>query len=202
VSRYPFLATPFIGEIFVRLAYIDPIENAEWAGGIPSYLFPSSPPSIDVPDTLIATGASLPEKLWPAEKWESTAKRLRDAGLRVGLLGAPPKRQREFYHSDDGDERLVRGGLCDDLRGRLSLPEVVGALERAKLVVTLDNGILHFAAASNRPTVGLFRRDISRLWAPPNPNLIVLTPRDGPVAMIPESEVWSAIDQAVRVAAK
>jgi ADP-heptose:LPS heptosyltransferase len=52
-------------------------------------------------------------------------------------------------------------------------------LGAAKAVLTLDNGILHLAAATTTPTVGLYRYGIHRLWAPPAPNLTVLTSGDG-----------------------
>jgi hypothetical protein len=185
-SRFPFLRSSFIGEIFHQLAYRD--------GPLPRYWFPEEPPEIVAPKVLIATGASLPEKLWPPEKWRQLLKAM---DTEVGLLGAPPRRQAEFYHSNFSEDRLVAEGLVIDLRGKLSLPQVVGALKRANVVVTIDNGILHFAAANDVPTVGLYRRDIVRLWAPPNPNLITLVPKMGSVADIEVESVKSAYDGAL-----
>ncbi len=181
--RYPFLESPFIGEIFFRLAYRE--------GTLPSYKFPSAEPPFSVPKVLISTGASLAEKLWPVSKWREL---LQGIGEEVGLLGAPPKRQAEFYHSTDDEHSLVTEGLVTDLRGKLTLPEVVGALAKAGRVVTIDNGILHFAAANDVPTIGLYRKEIAGLWAPPNPNLIVITPPNTAVADISVGDVRSAYD--------
>jgi len=182
-ERYPFLQDTFIGEIFFRLAYRE--------GSLPRYRFPSATPPFSVPKVLISTGASLPEKLWPVSKWREF---LQGTGEEVGLLGAPPKRQAEFYHSTDDEQSLVEEGLLIDLRGKLTLPEVVGALSTARAVVTIDNGILHFAAAHDVPTVGLYRKEIASLWAPPNRNLVVLTPMEGTVAEISVDSVRTAFN--------
>ena len=180
-ATYPFLRSPFIGEIFFRLAYRE--------GDLPRYKFPQEEPPFQTPPILIATGASLPEKLWPVSKWREF---LQGIDGEVGLLGAPPKRQAEFYHASDSEDSLVAEGLVTDLRGKLTLPQVVGALAKARTVVTIDNGILHFAAANDVPTVGLYRPEIVRLWAPPNPNLIALTPANGAVESITVNAVREA----------
>jgi ADP-heptose:LPS heptosyltransferase len=65
-------------------------------------------------------------------------------------------------------------------------------------VITIDNGILHLAAATGTPTVGLFRHGIHRLWAPPFANLTVLTPGEKKaVAEIPVQVVQEAIFHAL-----
>lgn len=171
VQRYPFLQTSFIAEIFARLAYLP--------GEVPLYAVPQQDPGAEIPSVLIATAASLPEKLWPAVKWAEVLRRLKAEGRTVGLLGAPPKAQQQFWKGNEAEDGLVAQGLVEDLRGRFTLPQVAGALARAGSVLTLDNGILHLAAAVKAPTVGLFRHGIHRLWAPPSPCLKVLTPGEG-----------------------
>lgn len=193
-TRYPFLETGFIAEIFLRLAYIGPLPDAEWPGGVPKYRFPSDEPPIPIPDLLIATGGTLPSKLWPKERWIELATRAKASGLSVGLLGAPPRRQAAFYHTATDEDALIETGLVVDLRGKLSLPQVVGALTACRLVVTIDNGILHFGAAHDVPTVGLYRREVLRLWAPPNPNLTKVSPERGTVADLPFDTVWQAVE--------
>jgi ADP-heptose:LPS heptosyltransferase len=79
------------------------------------------------------------------------------------------------------EEAIAKSGMVQDLRGQLTLPEVVGALAMTNLVFTLDNGILHLACATDTPTVGLFRYGIHRLWAPPVSNLKVIVPMPGKV---------------------
>lgn len=186
-SRYPFLRTGWIAEIFCRLAY--------WGGPVPMYRVPTADPG-PVPDALVAMAASLPDKLWTADAWRATLRGLRDRGLTIGLLGAPRTTQGKYWQGGDAEDVCVREGLVVDLRGAFTLPQVAGALAGARLVLTLDNGILHLACAGPAPVVGLFRRGIHRLWAPPRDRLEVLTPPDGePVSAIPAAEATAAISR-------
>jgi len=190
-TRYPLLHSGFIAEIFCRLCYLD--------GELPRYRVPAAAPGLQVPDVLIATAASLPEKLWPVERWRAALGSLSAQGLTAGLLGAPVSQQARHWQGTSSEDELVRDGLVADLRGAFTLPEVVGALGSARAVLTLDNGILHLAAATTTPTVGLFRHGIHRLWAPPAPNLVVLTPGEGRApADIAVSEVVDSLLSAMR----
>lgn len=184
---YPFLSSGHIAEIVSRCCY--------WAGPIPPYHLPRHDPNRPIPDVLIATAASLPEKLWPIERWLELADMIHASGRSIGLLGAKPKDQGKFWLGGSDEDRLVAEGGVEDLRGELTLPQVVGALDRTSLVVTLDNGILHFACATQTPVVGLFRHGIHRLWAPPVPNLKVIEPgANGRVSDITVERVWRAIN--------
>lgn len=187
-ERYPFLRSGFIAEIFIRLAYLEPAP----ATGL-EYRLPCSVPDGDVPDVIVSTGASLTSKLWPAANWREVLTRLKTRGLSVGLVGAAPQRQADFYHSSDDESRLVSEQLVIDLRGRYTLPEVVGLLSKSKLVITIDNGILHFAAANRVPTIGLFRAGIVNLWAPPNPNLVCHV-GELDASTISVEDVWRSVE--------
>ncbi len=188
--NYPFLQTGFIGEIFCRLAYLE--------GDVPPYEVPAREVKEDVPDILISTAASLPEKLWPLEKWVEIIQRFKAQGMEVGLIGAKPTAQSLFWKGSEGEDELVRRRLVKDLRGAFRLPAVVGALAKAKAVLTIDNGILHLAVGSGSPTVGLYRYGIHRLWAPPYENLAVLIPDDDKgVDTIEVDNVWEALQRAL-----
>jgi ADP-heptose:LPS heptosyltransferase len=183
-KRYPFLQSSFIGEIFCRLCYLE--------GQVPGYQVPTDRPPIELPQVLIATAASLPEKLWPVEKWIQAIAELRRRGYTVGLIGAKPAHQQQFWQGGSGEEEIVATGMVEDLRGRLTLPQVAGGLRGAALVLTLDNGILHLAVAAGTRTIGLYRHGIHRLWAPPAKNLRVVTPGEGGAV----SEI--AVDEVLR----
>lgn len=190
-ARFPFLNSGFIGEMFCRLAYLE--------GPIPRYRLPTEKPSITVPDVLIAASASLQDKLWPPEKWMRVLEGLAAEGVSAGLLGAKPSDQRALWLGAIGEEVLVRSGLLVDLRGRMTLPQVVGALGKAKAALTLDNGILHMAVAAGTRTVGLYRHGIHRLWAPPFPGLEVLTAGEGkPVSEIEPERALQATLKALQ----
>jgi hypothetical protein len=190
-ARHPILETAFIGEILYKACGLPKVAHG-WPGGIPRYALPTKAPPRDTPAVLLSTGGSRADKIWPLEKWLAVIDALDEP---VGLLGAHPKRQSSDYHCGPIDDGIVRHPRVADLRGRLSLPEVVGAVRNADLVVTVDNGILHFAAAFDRPTVGLFRARVERLWRPPNPNLQVLSDPLG----VPAIEASAVIAAATSV---
>lgn len=189
-ARYEFLKSPFIGEIFCRLAYLD--------GAVPAYKVPIVIPTGKVPDVLIATSASLREKLWPVEKWQAVLGQVKANGLTVGLIGALPNPRRSYWEGDATEQSLVDSGVCEDFRGLWTLPEVAGALTQARAVLSLDNGIMHLAVASQTPTVALFREGIHRLWTPPSPSLLPVVANQGePVAEIAIESVKSAMNKAL-----
>jgi hypothetical protein len=188
-ERFPILSSGFIGEILCRASYL--------RGPIPAYRVPCEEPSRPIPPILISTAGTIPEKLWPAENWLEMLSFFEAKGLEVGLLGAHPLQQKQFWKGNDGEEILVRSGLVKDLRGKLTLPEVVGALKGCRFVLTLDNGILHLAVAMKKPTVGIYRYGIDRLWAPPSDSLTVLTPaKDHSVSDIGVDVVKEAVSRA------
>lgn len=187
-AKYSFLRSGFISEIFVRLCYLE--------GELPPYRVPLADPGRSVPDVLISTAASLPEKLWDVANWRESIERLRRAGLSVGLIGAKASAQSLHWHGADAESDLVGKDLAKDLRGVFSLPQVGGALAQAKAILSLDNGVLHMAIAAGTPTVGLYRHGIHRLWAPPSPLLHVLTPGEGaPVSCIPVEDALGVLGE-------
>lgn len=188
VQKYACLTSGFIGEIFCRAAYCE--------GPVPRYAVPRAPATQGA-DVLVAVSASLPDKLWSAENWVQVVDYCIARGLTVGLIGAKPSIGKNFWLGYEAEQAISESAAMD-LRGTMSLPQVTNAIERARLVVTLDNGILHLAAATDTPTVGLFRYGIHRLWAPPTPNLTVLHAQEGrTVNSITLPAVQEAIDNAL-----
>src|SRR5205085_1362626 len=114
-------------------------------------------------------------KLWPARHWRALVEQLGQEGLGVALLGAPPKQSNSRYHTGEIDTAVLEAGAMD-LRGRLALPQVAGALARARAFVTVDNGLMHMAAAVGTPTIALFGASPRRIWAPPVPSIHLLEP--------------------------
>lgn len=192
--RYPFISTGFISEIFARLCYLQ--------GKLPLYEIPTAQIDEAIPDILISASASLSEKLWPLSCWASVVSTLQAKGASVGLVGARPSEQQRYWIGATDEQRLIDECGVVDLRGRFTLPQVVGALSKAKCVLTIDNGILHLAVAARVPTVGIYRHGIHRLWAPPYENLTVLTPGESnPVSVIPSNRVIEAVERSMSVGA-
>jgi hypothetical protein len=186
MSKYPtLLSTPFIGEILCRTAY--------FFGEVPACRVPVREVRSSVPDVLISACASSREKLWNPGKWMALAQQLRQLGFSLGIIGASPDVQRKRWQGSEIEDELVLGRLASDLRGSLTLPEVGGALMKARACVTLDSGVLHLACAVNAPTVGMFRPGFSNLWAPPFSTLFPIEPHESDsVASISEDQIIQA----------
>jgi ADP-heptose:LPS heptosyltransferase len=163
---YPELTSQYITEIFCRLARVETDYAVTEA--------PAQEPRLAVPPVLLSTGGNRTAKLWPTAHWLEVAEWLREHHVEAGLLGPPPER-RVAYHANEVDDALLRTGVAD-LRGRLSLPEVAGALRAARAFVTVDSGLLHLGIAVGAPTIGLFGASPVRLWAPPVAHATILHP--------------------------
>ena len=91
-----------------------------------------------------------PAKRWPAAHFATLARSLADHGYRIGLFGSPKDRA-------VADEICALApGLCDNLCGATSLGQAVDLLALADLVVCNDSGLMHVAAALDRPIVALY----------------------------------------------
>ena len=99
---------------------------------------------------VIHPGTGGPSKLWRAERWARVADALQQAGARVVLTGGP------------GEEPLVEAvaeqmpGPTLSLAGRTSVGQLAALLRRAGVVLGVDSGPLHLAAAQGVPSAHLF----------------------------------------------
>ena len=101
------------------------------------------------PFAVLLTNASRPTKLWPDERWRAVEASFAQRGWRSLL----------FWGSmDEGDRSHARaqGMRAATVMPRLGLEAVAAVLARAQVVVGLDTGLSHLAAALDTPTVGLF----------------------------------------------
>ena len=121
VERYPNqLRSQYIGDIFCAISHM-PYPTS----------FPTPPmrePRRPIPQLLLGLGASRSAKLWPAGHWRQLIEHAYELGLSVGIIGAPERIQRKFYGSWHVEQELIQSLGVVDLRGKLTLPEVTGAL--------------------------------------------------------------------------
>jgi heptosyltransferase-2 len=95
-----------------------------------------------------------PAKRWPAERYGALAAALVARGARVWLLGAQT--------DVPACEAVARaaGESCSasvtSLAGSTTLDEAIDLVAAADLVVSNDSGLMHVAAALDRPQVALF----------------------------------------------
>ena len=164
-QRYePWLQNTSIRALHCRTCWL-PSHDAELVE------LPSTPPPVGVPAVLLAVNGERQAKLWPVEHWLELLllleKQLELQRKDFGLVGAPPTAEEVPQ-----EQALVKAGVRD-LRGKLTLPQVVGAYQRCRLAIAVDSGPMHLAAAARCPTVALFATDAhglgaspKQLWAP------------------------------------
>ena len=119
----------------------------------------------DGPHLAICPSASWVFKVWPAASFAEFIRRFTAPdgvmpGARVVMLGGPGD---EVYAQPIFDA-LPQTEFVDLLG--LGLPETAACLERCRLYVGNDSGLMHMAAAVNTPTLGLFGPSDDRCYAP------------------------------------
>lgn len=172
VRRYGgWIASNSIRELHCRVAWVPTdYERVE---------LPHRSPPPDLPEVLLAVNGERRAKLWCLEHWLALLERMRrDLNLpvdRFGLIGGPAS-------PEPGPGGLIEAALVAwgvrDLRARLPLPELVGAMAASRLVLCVDSGPMHLAAAAGCPTVVIFATDEAGigasprdLWAPRSPRV-------------------------------
>ena len=100
------------------------------------------------PYAVLIPCASRPEKLWPEQDWIAVAHQLRQQGIGIAVMwGGPEEEQRA--------KRIA--AACDGVVPPfLTVAQAGDTLAHARLVVGLDTGLTHLAAAHGRPTLGIY----------------------------------------------
>ena len=101
------------------------------------------------PCAVLLTGTSRADKLWPEADWIRLGQALAEHGL-ISLLPAGSDEERARAH------RLALKIPGSIITPPLQVKELAGLFARATIVVGLDSGLTHLAAALGKPTVGLF----------------------------------------------
>lgn len=120
-------------------------------------------------------------KRWPAEYYARTAGDFLARGWQVALFGSAGERTlcgsiRAAIASPGGDR-----ARCHDLSGRTTLSDAVDLLARAAAVISNDSGLMHVAAALQRPLLAIY-----------GPTSTVFTPPQSAVAALLEPDIACA----------
>jgi heptosyltransferase-2 len=111
----------------------------------------------DRPIAAFAPGAEYgPAKRWPARHFADLGRTLVDRGYQVWLFGSAKDQEITNEISLSLGRGPGRGSDCVDLAGRTTLDEAIDLLSLASRVVTNDSGLMHVAAALDRPMAALF----------------------------------------------
>lgn len=116
-------------------------------------------------------GITLLRELWPTSSMARIAQALRaHFALPVLVTGSGA--------DVASAAAIARRAAVDSIAGRTSLRGFAALAERAHLVVAIDSGPMHLAAATGVPTVGIFamRPDEPDRWRPLGPRTAIVRP--------------------------
>lgn len=112
-----------------------------------------------------------PAKLWPLEYYATVAKYKQAEGWQIWIFGSDKDRQL-------GEKiKILAGEECINLCGQTSLPEAVDLLSLASAIVTNDSGLMHVAAALDKPLIALYGSSSPDMTPPLNSQARVLSLR-------------------------
>lgn len=103
------------------------------------------------PVAIFCPGAEYgPAKRWPVAYFAETAQRLQQWGYAIWLIGSNKDK--------DVAETIVAlsNQRCRNLCGSTDLADAIALLSCAQLVISNDSGLMHLAAALDRPMLALF----------------------------------------------
>lgn len=102
------------------------------------------------PYAVFLVNTSRETKLWAESKWVALARDCHGAGFDVQLLwGSAAEKERVERIAQEG------GDFCRVLP-KMPIKDCAAVMQQASFVVGVDTGLTHLAAATGRPTVGLF----------------------------------------------
>jgi heptosyltransferase III len=112
----------------------------------------------------IGPAANWRGKQWRAARFAELALRLTAAdgalaGFRVAVLAA-------HHEREQAEPLLAKVPQCIDLVGRVDLLTAAAVLRRCAMFIGNDTGLMHIAAASGTPTLGLFGPSPAAQYAP------------------------------------
>jgi heptosyltransferase-1 len=139
------------------------------------------PAKASEPYAVLLHGSARPEKEWPEENWRKLIAALQGAGLEVNLLWGT-ERERERSH------RLAAVGGAVHIPERQPLDSVARLIAGATIVVGLDTGLVHLAAALKVPLVAIFIGSDPRLTGPVG---------SGPIAVVGDEGRAPTADEVV-----
>jgi ADP-heptose:LPS heptosyltransferase len=109
---------------------------------------------------LIHPGPSWPVKEWPRENWSQLVAALQARGFTsIAVLGVG-----RYLNFDPVAAGPIPGTVS--LVDQLCIEECVAVIAQAKLFIGIDSGLLHIAAATRTPAVGIFGSTLPQFFYP------------------------------------
>lgn len=123
-----------------------------------------------------ASGARSWLREWPDERWAELARQLSESGRSFLLTGSVADEARCVALSD----RLRRDGTpVQILIGRKGIAEVATVLQHARMLISVNTGIMHLGAILGTPTISINGPTSAKRWGPVGPKVRNVSPSDG-----------------------
>lgn len=124
---------------------------------------------LSLPALVLCPGAAYgPSKCWPAHYYGEVARHYQKQKWHVWILGT----------AKDGPIAEVIQAMapkgCVDLTGKTTLGEAIDLIAKADKVITNDSGLMHIAAALNRPLVAIYGSTSPRFTPPLGEKVAIL----------------------------
>lgn len=141
-----------------------------------------------------------PENRWSAEKFISLARFvLKNYDVTIVLLWSPGSDKNPYHPGDDEKAELIIREVPQIISYRTNhLRELIAALSLANLVVCLDGGAMHIAAALGKPIVTIWGSTDPHRWRPWGVKHIILQGKDRKAENIEVSSVFEAIKKFLK----
>jgi heptosyltransferase-2 len=115
----------------------------------------------DQPIAVFCPGAEYgPAKRWPVQYYAELGQKLCDQGYAIWLIGSPKDKEVADKIVALGNSQAVN--LC----GTTDLSDAIALISCASLVISNDSGLMHIAAALNRPMLAIFGSSSPRFTPP------------------------------------
>jgi heptosyltransferase III len=184
---------PKTGQLAQVLRLDPPPLPVVWFSARDDALAASIPPS-GQPVIVLAPTANWAPKVWPAERFVTLFRRLAEEhipGAMAAVIAGPGERE-----AASANRVLQALPNAINLIDRLSLPEIAAFLSRSRLFIGNDSGLMHLAAASGVPTLGLFGPTNAAEYAPSGHRAIALA---APNVAMESISVDAALEAAVHL---
>lgn len=172
-TRYPLMIERFAALAFPRDAVLP--EKLPWpaftvrADDIASALAAMQIAAPTTPVLALCPGAEFgPAKRWPDRHYATVAQHYLEQGWQVWLFGSAKDRDVTTLINQ------ACGNRCVDLAGRTSLAQAIDLMSLASQVVSNDSGLMHVAAALQRPLVVPYGSSSPRFTPPLSEQVRVL----------------------------